>query len=329
MTHDDFLQAIIAEPDDNALRWAYSDWLEEIGDHDRAEFIRLQCRFADPNLKGPPRWKVRAAIHRLLRKNETIWLGDVPTLASRWEFRRGFIEFVEMDTARFLTEAEALFRCAPIRHVKLVDYPAHLSALASSPLLSRIAALQLEHVDARELQILLASPYLASTRELLLGGCGRFGAHGAELLGQCPYLSNLSRLDVSGNVIGDAGVQALLVSSSLTSLTELDLASNRLSARAIRALAGDARAKGYTALILRENDLGDEGAEALANSPYLGQLRELHLQSTRISDCGAAALAASQGLSRITWLDFLGNPISQEQRRALIARFGKGTCKFQ
>lgn len=38
-----FLQSIIATPEDDTPRLIFADWLEEHGDSDRAEFIRLQC----------------------------------------------------------------------------------------------------------------------------------------------------------------------------------------------------------------------------------------------------------------------------------------------
>src|SRR5262245_36776173 len=46
MTHDDFLQEILADPDDDVPRLIYADWLEEHGDPLRAEFIRAQCELA-------------------------------------------------------------------------------------------------------------------------------------------------------------------------------------------------------------------------------------------------------------------------------------------
>ena len=47
MTHDDaFLQAIIENPDDDAPRLLYADWLEERGDP-RGEFIRVQCAWRE------------------------------------------------------------------------------------------------------------------------------------------------------------------------------------------------------------------------------------------------------------------------------------------
>jgi uncharacterized protein (TIGR02996 family) len=38
--------AILASPDDEALRLIHADWFEEHGDADRAEFVRLQCALA-------------------------------------------------------------------------------------------------------------------------------------------------------------------------------------------------------------------------------------------------------------------------------------------
>ena len=42
----DFLNNIAAQPDDDQLRLVYADWLQENGDPNRAELIRLQCALA-------------------------------------------------------------------------------------------------------------------------------------------------------------------------------------------------------------------------------------------------------------------------------------------
>ena len=41
-THDDFLNAIDANPLDRTVRLIYADWLDEHGDADRAELIRVE-----------------------------------------------------------------------------------------------------------------------------------------------------------------------------------------------------------------------------------------------------------------------------------------------
>ncbi len=44
--HDRLLHAAIEEPDDDAPRLVYADWLTDNGDPERADFIRAQCRLA-------------------------------------------------------------------------------------------------------------------------------------------------------------------------------------------------------------------------------------------------------------------------------------------
>ena len=47
MTDDDsFLRAIGAAPADDAPRLVYADWLDDHGQPERAEFIRVQCELA-------------------------------------------------------------------------------------------------------------------------------------------------------------------------------------------------------------------------------------------------------------------------------------------
>jgi uncharacterized protein (TIGR02996 family) len=42
----DLLAAVLDSPSDDAPRLVYADWLDEHGQADRAEFIRLQCEMA-------------------------------------------------------------------------------------------------------------------------------------------------------------------------------------------------------------------------------------------------------------------------------------------
>jgi uncharacterized protein (TIGR02996 family) len=43
---ESLLAVIIASPDEDAVRLVCADWLDEHGEHDRAEFIRVQCELA-------------------------------------------------------------------------------------------------------------------------------------------------------------------------------------------------------------------------------------------------------------------------------------------
>ena len=59
-----FLDGIIAHPDDIDRRWVYADWLDDHGDPDRAEFIRIQLS---------KKWSRREDL--LLYNNWREWLG--------------------------------------------------------------------------------------------------------------------------------------------------------------------------------------------------------------------------------------------------------------
>ena len=114
MTDGDAIHAkILTEPDEDVHRLAYADWLDEQGEHARAEFIRVQCELArEPEfvkVVGPDRrinrtsvekggewWEVNPEYKRLCdRRNELLarhayhWLPEVPGLR-RYAVGRNF-----------------------------------------------------------------------------------------------------------------------------------------------------------------------------------------------------------------------------------------------
>src|SRR3954451_18566110 len=95
MNHDDaFLHEIIADPDSDVPRLVYADYLEEHGDPDRADFIRIQCALARLDEDDDHRFDLEARAEELLRGHEQQWLGEFRSLIPNWEFRRGFVEYV-------------------------------------------------------------------------------------------------------------------------------------------------------------------------------------------------------------------------------------------
>src|SRR4051812_1415999 len=112
---DALFQAILAAPDDDAPRLVYADWLDEHGDPDRAEFIRVQCRLARVPFyeAGYPALRDRAA--ELYVRHMTEWRLD--WLPPRQVFRRGFVEEVPLRADLFARHARALFEQTPLRTV--------------------------------------------------------------------------------------------------------------------------------------------------------------------------------------------------------------------
>ena len=80
------LSAIAANLDDDLPRLAYADWLDEHGQADRAEFIRLECeqaRIHDDPVVGPnewdnPRfWKINQRASELYERHKKEWFADL------------------------------------------------------------------------------------------------------------------------------------------------------------------------------------------------------------------------------------------------------------
>lgn len=136
-----FIGAIRANPEDDAPRLVYADWLDEYGEPERAEFIRTQIWLAkhvgkQPERPGyitrvdyPPDSTVPAkqAIERELV--ETVGI-DRLLGAERfqWDFwspevQRGFVESLRLPAADWLTHAAAILAEHLVREVTLTTWP--------------------------------------------------------------------------------------------------------------------------------------------------------------------------------------------------------------
>jgi uncharacterized protein (TIGR02996 family) len=305
-----FLQDICENPDDDLPRLVYADWLEDNGDPDRAEFIRVQVRRArlgeDP-AAGP---LVRRAagllqehwdewvrpLARLLAKPREGWLRGDYHPEALYKFRRGFISILDLDTGWFVEHAEELFRLAPLRHVRLFGAGAVADRLARCPQLRCLEGIDFvdyhqDPIDARAMARLADSPHLGRLRVLGL------------------YQNNL----------GDAGAAELARAKWLARVVTLELGQTGLSGVGGRALAETPHAFRPRRLRLGNNPLGNEGVTALAQSPVLSQVRHLTLDRCEVGSEGAAALLLSPHLRAVAWLDLSNNPIGVEVRRLLEA----------
>ena len=94
MTDDEFalLRTIRKHPDADLPRLVYADWLDDRGDEDRAEFIRLQIdRYrrstTDPTARGIG-WRE----YQILVAHELAWKAELPPgFRTGAAFRRGLI----------------------------------------------------------------------------------------------------------------------------------------------------------------------------------------------------------------------------------------------
>lgn len=148
---DAFLSTIIAAPADDLPRIIFADWLDEHGEGERAEFVRVQCRFAV--MDRMEFWSrcgtvvntchdtscTMDAEHReyaTLRRREQELLHRIGTEAvfwslqqrfggdgGSWTYTRGFISHVKCSWEEWQENADAIRSATPLERVALTTWP--------------------------------------------------------------------------------------------------------------------------------------------------------------------------------------------------------------
>jgi len=124
-----FARAICAAPRDMLPRLAFADWLDERGQHQRAELIRVQVEHAWRWPDHPERHdcdclscnRFRRARRLLTPTNQKRWGGPVyrPCETIRWY--RGFVETISLPVGNFVSCAKRMFAAHPITGVCVTD----------------------------------------------------------------------------------------------------------------------------------------------------------------------------------------------------------------
>jgi uncharacterized protein (TIGR02996 family) len=304
------LEAIREDPADLARWLVHADWLEEHGQADLAELIRIHREMEEPEVDPARRFQLDTRHAALLDANRQRW--PVHELEShyRWrheEGRRSGPVRITVDVEKYPDQAAVLSRVAPLVEVELNDsireedqswIPEEaFGRLAACPALAGWTALYLKDMrySPGGLAILLASPHLRRLRTLDMFE----SFHGDEVR---PWLAlprwpPLTKLHLNG-LQGDELTAELARSGHLRGLRELSLIYNEIGDAGAAALADCADLAGLTRLVLYGNEIGDAGALALARSPYLGGLEDLDIDSygaTELSDEVERALHARFG----------------------------------
>jgi uncharacterized protein (TIGR02996 family) len=305
MTHDEaFLRAICESPGDDGVRLVYADYLEDHGQAERAEFIRVQVELARLPLEDERVSALQAREIRLLGRHGERWFGGAEYAAVRRGFRE---EWLFKPPTLFPQAAERIPSRGPLRevvfgysddvgsgwgrpaagaahlasvegihfaaaHSRAVFEPGEVLAVLSSPHLSRLTTLSLCAMDLDDDTLFkLIRP-------------GRRTHFLKAPVGPLPSLRNLRRLCLAVTGVTDGGLRALVESPLAGTLVALDLS------RAWR--------------------VSDEGIRILIDSPLWERLEELNLAELDISEEAIGWLAAALGRSRIARLGLSGRPFS-------------------
>jgi uncharacterized protein (TIGR02996 family) len=308
-----FLDAIFARYSDDGPRLVYADFLEEAGERERAELVRVQLALARITDGHPRRVELVNREAELRDAHSARWTEPLAGLVTAVEFRRGVPDSVTVTAGAFLEHGEELFRKARVRRLRLLDAAEAIEKVAESPRLAGVRELDLCGNDLGHAGVarLVGSPYLGALATLDLGFNG-LDDRAATALARSSALVNLTELALNDNdTITCDGVRALAASPFYAGLRRIDLSGNSVGAVGAAALTARVAFPHLTALGLRGNPLGDEGAEHLARSPLLARVvaksRALDLRDAEIGAAGAAALAAAPAFARCAAVDLSGN----------------------
>lgn len=157
------LRAIHAHPDDDTPRLVYADWLDDHGQPERAEFIRLQIEWARSSDDAAHRRADELLVahrsawtaHHGARETERVWVG----------FRRGFPASLTFHNAE-PTDFEILKRFPEVRRIAVEIGNLSLGAVRAISGLKQLDALSVEAVPFRPkwLPLLDALPCWAYVR---------------------------------------------------------------------------------------------------------------------------------------------------------------------
>lgn len=160
--HQPFLDAIHADPDSDAPRLAYADWLAERGDA-WSEVIRIQCRYPD----GYMPWETADRLDELRDEHQHRYDRGADDLSVYVRFRRGMVEEVYCSAETFLKAASRILERFPLVNVlSLRDIRGRGMRLASQPELSAMRSLKMAQLADDDWQSIVRSAYLSRVERL-------------------------------------------------------------------------------------------------------------------------------------------------------------------
>lgn len=228
--------AICENPDDDTPRLVYADWVQEHGQPERGEFIRLQCEYARQLRAGDPAPDAER-MTALLESHGDLWQAELPTIRGvKWSgFWRGFAGVTVNSGSTLARNATALWAATPLESVVLTKLDCNgAAALAKCPQLNRLRILELRGYSSFRdtcdpLRMLLGASGLANVWWLAFQGYGRLGAEAMEVLAGAGALKGLEVLTLRWCEIDNDGARALAASPHFPRIREVDLLGNELT----------------------------------------------------------------------------------------------------
>jgi uncharacterized protein (TIGR02996 family) len=310
------LAACRARPADDLPRLVLADWLNENGQPERAEFVRIQVEVSHPTADVERIRRLKRREAELLAEYENDWTGGyqaaaaaMTPLTSRRDgdrlapvppphrFVRGLlrlsnaVEFIERPELRLWLRSPELhwveqvdFEFSSVDWFVKADLPDELHGRIGLSL--RIGGPSGESAWRAWFRQLALSGNFTAARSLHVNGAA------GEVVLQELTKADVSRL-VALTVPGGGGERcaSMVGSAPFTALSTLDI--GPISEAGLRALVASPYLGNLTHLNLTASPIGDGGLVSLCRSGLAHTLRRIEFPNTGISDVGVTALAKS------------------------------------
>jgi uncharacterized protein (TIGR02996 family) len=321
--HDALLAAICAEPDEDTLRLAFADWLDEHAQSERAAFIRAQIELA-----RTPAWEPLSVLCRWRRPD---WFTGQPfrhTLMPvdgfhlEWHsaaFRRGLGWRLNVRSfAAWEQNLPALLGRVPVGELQL--WGATLDdwrKFAASPIVPRLRRIHFVTSPIEPLLVLRDNPSASGITDIFFERASGAGMPVViEELMQSPLGRTVQGLHFHVGYESLNDLIAALNSSGESHMERLSFSVMGLTDDHIPPLLSGPAMKSLAELDLRENPLGSDGIESVAC--YLcADIRDLGLAATMASGRGLEALVLSPAVSTVRRLDLSSNPLAPRIARVM------------
>ncbi len=173
--HPGFMKDIVANPDDDAPRLIYADWLDDQGHPEIAEMIRTACELAQTPRTAetaPKLERLAGRVCYLEARHSRHFLGrsfrrlikKKGGIGARWEMRRGFVEGLRIAPQRFRLIAEEVCVAQPIQSL-ILPRAEDLSSLVDCPVLRRLRSLTLSKTSS-SFEAFFRSEHLAELKAI-------------------------------------------------------------------------------------------------------------------------------------------------------------------
>ena len=238
------------------------------------------------------------------------------------------VERLTLSAANFGVKGTVLFAAskalATVKELSLSRNtmgPKGAEALATSPHLKQLISLDLDSTASggKSLVPFFEAFALPALKALSLSSCGLKGK-AMEPFGHSKNkaLSQLTELDLAGNLMGDDGLTALSKSTVLENLKVLHLGGNAIKGPGMADLGKGALLTHVEELTLAHNKFQNTGAKGLAASKKVGALEVLKLGHNWLGVQGLKAILNNPALTRLDEVQEGMNNYGNELARSFV-----------